>query len=88
MISGAELEAGLRSAVKQDVLIIEISTGLAIDMEVNVGRMQPFVRLSKPGRTPRSKPVLLMPLLLGDGETQKASDMLRIIADIMAEEGR
>lgn len=71
----------LRTALKEPVFNVELST--------NLFGGQPLIHLTKPGATPRSKPVkILSHVIVGDKVDQPHSALLRIIADMLEEDGR
>lgn len=75
----AELMDRIRAAVRTPDLI------LRLDRNIFGGRA--LVHLLRPGATPRSRPVPLCPVLVGD-EGQSHSDLLAMVAQLMQEEGR
>lgn len=60
---------------------------LVFSLEVNLFGGRPFIRVSKPGATPRSKLVDLLPVILGD-ESMKHSDILEMLVHVLREAGR
>lgn len=61
---------------------------LTISLERNLFGGQPLVRLTKPGATSRSKPINLVPVIVGDTETQPHSAIVRMLADMLEKAGR
>lgn len=76
-----DLTAQLEAAILEPDLIISL--------ERNIWGGQPFIRLSKPGATPRSKPVqVLTHVIVGDEQTQPHSALLAMLAEMLKQAGR
>lgn len=76
-----DLTPQLWAAIREPNLIIELDRNL-------FGEGQVLLRLMKPGASTRSKPVQLVPVIIGEPWKQKHSDLLRIIADMLEKSGR
>lgn len=70
-----------RAAAREPDLIIQLDRSLFGG--------QPLLRLMKPGATARSKSIELVPVIVGGSDGQEThSAMLRMLADLLEEEGR
>lgn len=70
------------AACREPELILEVSQTWSLGEG-----MLPSLQLLKPGPTPRSRPVKLCPVLLGEHE-QTAADLLEQLAAVMRQAGR
>ena len=78
----------LRAALNEEVVLLELGNTFSLNLADGQADWRPTVRLFKPGKTARSKPIATAPLLVGDLDTQPMSAMLHVLADLLAEERR